>query len=864
MLGICNTALLEAIPLLSAALLFLPMGYKTKRAHGVAASHISKPKPTRRTRQAERADVLHLQESLQDAMTRIASLRVQVDQQRAKEKELKSALAAAEAELAGISDSLQGPVRKLRCVIYRLKCKLRTAEATVAAAGEPDDSGDEGNDGVEDEEVDEEEDEDEEEEEKELQPKRRPKLGSYRKTGGGATASSSIAKFNDRKWSTFASMVDFMFNYDVRNTSPSIPAPENHEDPYAFETMQRGAAAFRFSLHQLFNKRPELWHQLLRERKTAKQCEEAAAATIRRHWEKQGLNMFTRCCMTQDGWQILINLLSSQWSPELKDFLRVTFPGGTIMPLMISVDQVVKERNKIAEELGLETTDVSATFDALKALRKRLEYLDDIDLLSPSPDDPECLLVQFLADASTIFSAKNQNATAVVFKPVYNDSTLDAGSDDLVNSRKNLVLLNLYRKDDSYKNMCEHSASTRLQIDNLMKNGIVVNGRHWRVKVPLGGDLKLLSALLGIAGGKSDYPCIYCESSVHEFSMTKEDWAAKGLEMPFRSYERIIHMNHIPQARQYRCPVSSCKCIVAPGDEAPDITGWNPSKRQAKQRLHFGCVPGRLPYVNVEPFYYILDSLHLVLRLVPMIYRQTIAANCNKKAMERVAGWCLAELDLLISSDAALQTDTGVKHLSMSAESWPGSTCRQLLDHFPELLKIAIPEWEGSQAAIYSRCYAVWENFFYLASLISDGCDFASRNIHAQELDAAGATFLHSYVAVATNEACRSPYLHMVACHLGHVVRMWGSLVQWSSQGCESIHQWIKFFAKQRSNRRQWIKTTSINVAARQHIEMTAGPARREQGPGRKRKTVGHMSKGKEEVHKKIKQEVMLAKKKGE
>ena len=81
----------------------------------------------------------------------------------------------------------------------------------------------------------------------------------------------------------------------------------------------------------------------------------------------------------------------------------------------------------------------------------------------------------------------------MVLKPIYDDSDLTEESVDLVNNRFNLVLVALYRKDDSYDNLCNHAASGAHQIEIIMEHGITVNGKHWRVKMPAGGDMELLS-----------------------------------------------------------------------------------------------------------------------------------------------------------------------------------------------------------------------------------------------------------------------------------------------------------------------------------------------------------------------------------
>jgi hypothetical protein len=75
------------------------------------------------------------------------------------------------------------------------------------------------------------------------------------------------------------------------------------------------------------------------------------------------------------------------------------------MCLHASLDRVLKEREKIAEELIVSSKKdkISTTFDVVKSLVYRLDYLKNEGLLNPCVDDISCLLVHILADASQFF-----------------------------------------------------------------------------------------------------------------------------------------------------------------------------------------------------------------------------------------------------------------------------------------------------------------------------------------------------------------------------------------------------------------------------------------------------------------------------
>ncbi len=155
----------------------------------------------------------------------------------------------------------------------------------------------------------------------------------------------------------------------------------------------------------------------------------------------------------------------------------VLLPCGTPLCLHASLNRIFKERMKIAEELGISSkeNEISTTFDVIEPLVCRAKYLDRKGLLTPCVDDPGCLLEKTLADVSQIFKAKDTNATAMVLKPIYDDSHVTEKDADLVNKRFNLVLVALYMKDDFYQNLCNHTASVAQQIETMRENDITLN-----------------------------------------------------------------------------------------------------------------------------------------------------------------------------------------------------------------------------------------------------------------------------------------------------------------------------------------------------------------------------------------------------
>jgi hypothetical protein len=62
---------------------------------------------------------------------------------------------------------------------------------------------------------------------------------------------------------------------------------------------------------------------------------------------------------------------------------------------------------------------------------------------------------------------------------------------------------------------------------------------------------------------------------------------------------------------------------------------------------------------------------------------------------------------------------------------------------------------------------------------------------HAQELDNLGVVSMAAYLEVATDTHV-TVYMHIMACHMGDLVREWGGLMKWCSKGAEAMHQLTK------------------------------------------------------------------------
>lgn len=179
---------------------------------------------------------------------------------------------------------------------------------------------------------------------------------------------------------------------------------------------------------------------------------------------------------------------------------------------------------------------------------------------------------------------------------------------------------------------------------------------------------------------------------------------------------------------------------------------------------------------------------------------------------------------------------------------------RLLLDNFKNILEIAIDKHEEGEVNrdIYLDALTVWEMFFLFNDAVTRGCDDndpASVEAHAQELERLGSEFIAAYLEVAIDTDV-TVYMHIMSCHMGDLVRKWGGLMKWCSQGAEAMHQMTKFFARKRSARKG---NVSGVVMSRLHmlLKYRGKPSRRQHGrrKGRPVTGTGHVSKAKREGH---------------
>ena len=148
---------------------------------------------------------------------------------------------------------------------------------------------------------------------------------------------------------------------------------------------------------------------------------------------------------------------------------------------------------------------------------------------------------------------------------------------------------------------------------------------------------------------------------------------------------------------------------------------------------------------------------------------------------------------------------------------------------------------------------AAWDAFWlFYEELVVNRCDDgdqASIDGHADKLQNLAEIFVDKFIDAATAEAV-TPYMHTMLADIPRLVREHGSLVKFSSQGVERLHQWVKFITQHRSNKQAKDVAGSVLGGMTRKASRQAHERKHDQVAGRKRQAAnavvkpgGNMSK---------------------
>lgn len=201
----------------------------------------------------------------------------------------------------------------------------------------------------------------------------------------------------------------------------------------------------------------------------------------------------------------------------------------------------------------------------------------------------------------------------------------------------------------------------------------------------------------------------------------------------------------------------------------------------------------------------------------------------------QIEQWFYDRTGVILSSNVKVKgaaSDKTVSVASRSANSasgeacWPGKTCDALLQEYEELLDrvyapIGVDQQTPQQQRQHEKALEVWRRYAIWLIVATGGCndhDLADRTAHAEELQQLAEEFIDAF-RQAAGLGKGTVYMHEMLCHVKDTVLEFGSLVKFSCQGFEAMHQLLKNYARNHSNRK--VADTANTVLKRILCEFT-------------------------------------------
>ena len=347
----------------------------------------------------------------------------------------------------------------------------------------------------------------------------------------------------------------------------------------------------------------------------------------------------------------------------------------------------------------------------------------------------------------------------------------------------------------------------------------------------MGGDLKFLNSMLGLKNNASMYPCPFCithkdllgsnslslkpfiSSNAATIGFARAVGVSRGrgrsggrgrggqsgngkptiLHLGPRSNEMQMKLAHLADCEC--CPGDGCKKPISTHDEV-ELVG-EADTHHHQHRFSTAHLVG-IFFLCIKLEDVIIDALHVVLRVVPAIYRATVTSHVDNAECLSIAQWVFDTHRIIVSSHTAVQSATG-REATIGTECWPGRVCDKLIQIYPEILdQVHIKDSDNMKTAL-----AVWDAFLEFNDELVQGCDDDDQNDverHAGKMQKLAETFVDVFKA-ASSSAKVTPYMHCMMVDIPRMILRHGSLMKFSAQGLERLHQWVKFITLWRSNK---------------------------------------------------------------
>ena len=301
---------------------------------------------------------------------------------------------------------------------------------------------------------------------------------------------------------------------------------------------------------------------------------------------------------------------------------------------------------------------------------------------------------------------------------------------------------------ENYKELKEHLAHIFLKIDKT--DEIILNKISFKLDKYIGGDLKFLLKFAGLNEAKSNYPCLYCTCKKDQFWDHTKKWSIIDIKLGARSFsecERLCSLKKVDDRKGYV----------------------------------------EKPLSQIEYFRYIIDILHMFLRISDLLYnllfieiqvlefKVTGQYNENpdiektiliKRFRDFLVNICKIKKPLYVD-EKKVKKEIKLKDLN-------GPEKLRLFNNI-NIVKL-LPGYEKRK-----ENQNLWTDFMKLYVALK------KNSLTSEEIDVICKQWLQDFVNLNHRSDC-TPYVHLTQ-HLSELIRLHGHIGLFNQEGHERLNQ---------------------------------------------------------------------------
>jgi hypothetical protein len=357
----------------------------------------------------------------------------------------------------------------------------------------------------------------------------------------------------------------------------------------------------------------------------AKAVEMGAIQAVQSHLFSVAMCISAHLGLTKRKWQALVNYTGNKVDED-GNWEDLRAPHGTpIAPLFPGVGYINTEKKKFVQGQGMEVGDGKVYMSPLKVVAARLAWLWETSRIELN--DGVIISVQVLGDATQIWKALEQNGTLVCVKVLYKTAEAfktksgAAKEKETTQALEHLRAIGFYLGDDCKEDILAALPDMVEDLEKLQREGWrsaeqarTPSKRQCglRVQLFLGGDLKFIVAMMGLASCSSHCPCPWCLVVDGQLHLTFAQLDALGVGI--RTHALLMMCAHLPPlpkadgtpCEPYTCtangevskaktkylparwePLGPCNATITPSTVAEER---NEAGRKRWQQQHYGAL----------------------------------------------------------------------------------------------------------------------------------------------------------------------------------------------------------------------------------------------------------------------------------